>query len=122
MSSSLHQQLIILSHRAGSHGSIAESSSMKSRPSLRCCLLSCVACGLLAMPAARADIIELQTGQKIEGEVLKERPEELVVDIGVDVVRIPLAQIKHRTVSKVTDTPAPKGNEESLYLTGELPH
>jgi len=48
--------------------------------------------------------------------------EELVVDIGVDVVRIPLAQIKNRTISKISDVPAPKGNEESLYLTGELPH
>ncbi len=70
----------------------------------------------------RADVIELQTGQKIEGDVLKERPEELVVDIGVDVIRIPLAQIKHRTLSKIAETPPPKGTEESLFLTGELPH
>ena len=84
-----------------------------------CCCLALLG---LTIPALRADVIELQTGQKIEGDVLKERPEELVVDIGVDVVRIPLSQIKHRTVSKPTGTPVPKANEDSLYLTADLPH
>lgn len=83
-----------------------------------CC---CLALMGLAIPASRADVIELQTGQKIEGDVLKERPEELVVDIGVDVIRIPLSQIKHRTIGKTAGTPAPKANEESLYLTADLP-
>ena len=36
-----------------------------------------------------ADVIELRTGQKIEGEVLKEAGGELVVDIGVDIIRVP---------------------------------
>lgn len=96
---------------------------MKSRLSFLPCLMSTFAVwACFGSPILRADVIELQTGQKIEGDVLKERPEELVVDIGVDVIRIPLAQIKHRTVSKISDKPAPKGNEESLFLTGELPH
>lgn len=79
-------------------------------------------CGFSGWPAVRADVIELQTGQKIEGDVLKERPEELVVDIGVDVIRIPLSQIKHRTLTKASENPMPKGKEESLFLTGDLPH
>lgn len=95
---------------------------MKSRWSLIPCLLSCLVAFGWALPAVRADIIELQTGQKIEGDVLKERPEELVIDIGVDVIRVPLAQIKHRTVSKPVDTQAPKGKEESLFMTADLPH
>jgi serine protease Do len=77
-----------------------------------------------AMPLARADVIELKTGQKIEGDVLKERPGELVIDIGVDVVRIPTAQIKSRTSST---SAKPDGDAESkvrgdeIYNTAELP-
>lgn len=67
-------------------------------------------------------MIELQTGQKIEGDVLKERADELVIDIGVDVIRIPLSQIKHRVVSKPKEVVAAKGSEESLFLTADLPH
>lgn len=80
-------------------------------------------CAALCFPfsAARADVIELQTGQKIEGDVLKERPEELVVDIGVDVVRIPLSQIKHRVVSKPKEVVAEKASDESLFMTADLP-
>ena len=41
--------------------------------------------GLSAL-VVRADIIELKTGQKIEGEVLKDSGGELIVDVGVDVM------------------------------------
>lgn len=86
------------------------------------CVLTCGAALCLTAPVASADVIELQTGQKIEGDVLKERPEELVIDIGVDVIRIPLSQIKQRTASKPSTDLAPKGKEESIYLTADLPH
>lgn len=75
----------------------------------------------LTLPAARADVIELQEGQKIEGDV-EEDAEELVVDIGVDVIRIPLSQIKHRILSKPADIPVAKGNDEALFQTADLPH
>lgn len=89
---------------------------------LPCLLGGLVVCGFGGWLVVRADVIELQTGQKIEGDVLKERPDELVVDIGVDVIRIPLSQIKHRTLTKASENPMPKGREESLFLTGDLPH
>ena len=73
-----------------------------------------LACG----PFAQADVIELQTGQKIEGEVLKERPEELVIDICVDVVRIPLSQIKSRT-AKDKPVAATEKSQTTLYTTAE---
>ncbi len=96
---------------------------MKSCWNLIPCCLTCLVVFGVTLPAARSDVIELTTGQKIEGDVLKERPEELVVDIGVDVIRIPLAQIKHRVVSKATDTPAAaKGHDEALFQTADLPH
>lgn len=68
-----------------------------------------------------ADVIELQTGQKIEGDVLKERPEELVVDIGIDVIRIPLAQIKQRTASQKTEAPKSVVSDDSQFLVADLP-
>ena len=53
-------------------------------------------CLLLPVPQARADVIELYTGQIIEAEVLKEQADAIYVDLGVDVIRIPLARIKSR--------------------------
>lgn len=73
---------------------------------------------LLACGTSRGDTIELKTGQRIEGEVLKERPEEIVVDIGVDIIRIPTAQIKARE----TKGPAARAVEQhELYATADLP-
>lgn len=83
-----------------------------------------VALLLTAMPLVRGDVIELKTGQKIEGDVLKERPGELVIDIGVDVVRIPTSQIKSRTSGTATKPDAEaasKRRDDQIYITAELP-
>jgi serine protease Do len=69
----------------------------------------------------QADVIELKTGQKLEGEVLKETPSELVIDVGVDVVRIPVSQIKSRTVETTEKTPAAKTDKKDIYSTADLP-
>lgn len=95
---------------------------MKLNPSLLICLVAGLAIYGGAWSSLQADVIELQTGQKIEGDVLKERPDELVVDIGVDIVRIPLNQIKHRQVTKASENPVPKAEQDSLFQTAELPH
>lgn len=77
---------------------------------------------LFANSALRADIIELKTGQKIEGEVLKERAGELVVDVGVDVVRIPTSQIKSRQEStKAAATVETPAGSDDIYATADLP-
>jgi len=87
-----------------------------------CCILCCFCAWNFAPAKASADIIELQTGQKIEGDVLKERPEELVLDIGIDVIRIPLTQIKKRTVTGKSVTAKPVGNDDGTFLTAtDLP-
>lgn len=65
-----------------------------------------------------ADEIILKTGQKLSGEVLKERGEELVIDIGVDIIRVPLSQIEKRTSAEPMEAPVPTGE---LYKTGDLP-
>lgn len=78
----------------------------------------CLSC-MASVPSARGDVIELKTGQKIEGEVLKERPDELIVDIQVDIIRIPTAQIKTRTTTKAQQPSDVK--QEELYSTADLP-
>ncbi|MBA4032653.1 MAG: peptidase S1 [Planctomyces sp.] len=76
-------------------------------------------------PAAAAELIELRTGQKIEGDILKEQDGALYVDIGVDIIKVPLSQIRRReTIGKEgaasVNTPLP-GATKKLYQTAELP-
>ena len=83
-----------------------------------------VAANGFAIPGSRADIIELKTGQKIEGEVLKERPGELLVDIGIEVIRVPIAQIKSRQAGsgdKPVAVVEPKTRSDQIYQTADLP-
>ena len=68
-----------------------------------------------------ADTIELKSGQKIEGGVLKETTDAIFVDVGVDVIRIPVTQIKSR-VKPEGDAPKPENVESNrLYSTADLP-
>jgi serine protease Do len=80
---------------------------------------------VLAMCGGRlsADIIELKTGQKIEGEVLKDSGGELIVDLGVDVVKIPNSQVKSRQESTAagSEGKVTKGDKSDIYATAELP-
>jgi serine protease Do len=70
--------------------------------------------------AALADVIVLKSGQRVEGEVLKVQKDTLFVDVGVDVIRIPVDQIQERkgAESAQATTAAPV---DSLYLSTELP-
>ncbi|MEE3285978.1 MAG: peptidase S1, partial [Planctomycetota bacterium] len=43
-----------------------------------------------------ADVITLKSGQKIEAPVLKETDNALFLDVGVDVLRVPLEKIASR--------------------------
>lgn len=72
--------------------------------------------------AARGDVIELKTGQKIEGEVLKDAGGELIVDLGVDIVKIPVSQVKSRQAgSGATAAVEGKVDKNDIYSTTELP-
>lgn len=73
---------------------------------------------ILVSSALPADEIILKTGQKLTGEVLKERAEELVIDIGVDIIRVPLSQIDKRTTSLLPEPPA---KNDELFRTADLP-
>tara|TARA_R110002095_G_scaffold78106_2_gene67152 strand:- start:111789 stop:112700 length:912 start_codon:yes stop_codon:yes gene_type:complete len=71
----------------------------------------------------RADWIELVSGHKIQGDVLKESSKHLLVDIGIEVLRIPVEQIRSRTKSETL----PDGkktitkNKDKIYSVAELP-
>lgn len=51
--------------------------------------------GLLIVPAS-GDVLHLGNGRKIEGEVLKETPESLFVDVGFAVIAVPRKEILRR--------------------------
>lgn len=93
------------------------------RASAVCAGLALV-CALTAGAASHAaDIIELKTGQRLEGEVLKERAGEILLDVGVDVVRIPVSQIKSRqTGDQSQPVPEAKPDGDEIYATSaDLP-
>jgi serine protease Do len=80
---------------------------------------------LIVGTSASADTVVLKSGHKVEGEVLKKSDRELVIDIGVDILRIPLDKIQ--TVSEKDETAAGpvaatvKGDEDGVFLMGSLP-
>ena len=86
-------------------------------------VLPAVLIALLAtgQPVARADVFDLKTGNKIEGDVLKQQGDVLFVDIGIEVIKIPLSQIKTRTASKESANVPVEVQKHKLYRTAELP-
>ncbi len=84
-----------------------------------CLLISILSCTSLA----RAEWIELVSGHKIEGDVLKQSNTHLLVDIGIEVLRIPVDQIRSRTKSE--KLPAGEKtvskSKDNFYSIAELP-
>ena len=74
-----------------------------------------------AFNSANADVIELKTGHKIEGDVLKQQADLLYVDIGIDVVKVPLNQIKSRVAAKDSANAPTLVQKHQLYRTAQLP-
>lgn len=89
-----------------------------SRPSA---ILVTLATSLLVHSAALADVIELKTGHKIEGDVLKQQADTLYVDIGIDVIKVPLNQIKSRHEAKESAGSPSHVQKHQLYRTATLP-
>lgn len=69
---------------------------------------------------ASADTIVLKSGQKIVGQVLKVQPDSLLVDIGVDVVRIPVDKIAERIEDSPTEKTETK-TDSGLLKMAKLP-
>ena len=88
------------------------------------CILGLLWGGLLSLPAS-ADVIQLKSGQKVQGEILKETEQEVYVDIGVDVVRIPVERILAREKGDGTEPAASQvatdGMGDDVFRTANLP-
>jgi serine protease Do len=91
--------------------------------------------GLIALALVAADTdpkvetIRLNSGAVVRGEILKEKPEAVVVDLGVDVISIPKREIASR--SKGENTPISSvspseviqkyGESGAMFATANLP-
>lgn len=77
--------------------------------------------GLIAAEA-QADVIELKSGQKLQGEVLKDSSDQLILDVGVDIIRIPKTRIKTRTGESAAGDPVPRAVKKSdIFSSAKLP-
>jgi len=82
---------------------------------------------LFVAATLRAEIITLVGGQSIQGEILREYPDRVVIDLGYDALSVPRQQIgsiekEPAAAAPLADTPAPQaGATENLYSTADLP-
>jgi len=86
------------------------------------CLGCCVAFSIAVGSAFAGEVIELKSGQRVEGEVLKETDRDLYVDVGVDVLRIPLDRVQNRY--SAGDQPMPgtaAGTAGDVFTAQRLP-
>lgn len=72
------------------------------------------------------EVITLRGGQMIRGEVLKEKDDAIIVDVGFDLVVIPKNDITHRGPEEpgaASSEPAGRafGKSTALYATSDLP-
>jgi len=84
------------------------------------CLLLIVL-GLCA--SAEADVIELVNGNKVQGDVLKQGSNYLLVDIGIEVIRIPSDQIRSRKKEESASSGKPNvsKSKDQFYSVAQLP-
>ncbi len=83
-------------------------------------MLRCITCiALMLASTAAADVIVLKGGQKIEGEILKVQNDRIYVDIGVDILKIPLDRVESRQESgQSAEKPNnAKPKQEGIFLT-----
>ncbi len=76
---------------------------------------------MLSSTLVVADAIVLKTGQKIIGQVLKVQPDTIFVDIGIDVIRIPVNQIESRKKDNPTEAEQTKVMEQGIFRMAERP-
>lgn len=88
------------------------------------CWFGVVLVGLMGT-SLPGDTIQLKSGHKVQGEILKETEQEVYIDIGVDVVRIPVDRIQSREAGDGTSAVNPKGatdgGSDEVFRTANLP-
>ena len=63
--------------------------------------------------SATADTIVLKSGQKIEGQVLKVQEDVIFVDIGIDVIKVPVDSIDKRMEDDAKEEATVEGDDSS---------
>src|SRR5690606_9634453 len=66
-----------------------------------------------ARPVPEVQRVVLKGGQQITGDVLAEKPDALFIDVGYDVIRVPIDQIVRRGSPETTAAPASAVDPES---------
>ena len=75
---------------------------------------------MLTIPSLQADVIVMKSGQRIEGEVLKVQKDVVFVDVGVDVVKVPVDQIQER-ISKDPVKENIQASNDGVFMSADLP-
>ncbi|RMG36625.1 MAG: peptidase S1 [Planctomycetota bacterium] len=83
-------------------------------------MLLVAAASALVSSSASGDVIELAGGQRVEGEVLKETADYVVIDLGIDLLKIPRERIRARHKGWTEQQPAATASR-GLYVEGRLP-
>jgi serine protease Do len=89
--------------------------NLRSLPPAALLLVFCMFCTEVV-----ADVIILKSGQRIEGEVLKVQKDTVYVDIGVDVIKVPVDQIQERISQEPVQEEAKK-TEAGVFMSAEMP-
>ena len=77
--------------------------------------------GTLFRPAFAEELL-LKTGQRLEGEILKETGQEIYLDVGVDVIRVPIDRIEaRRASSEGEEIIKPLTRDDDIFQTAKLP-
>jgi serine protease Do len=87
-------------------------------------LLACLAgwaAGFAGAAFAAVEIIELKSGHRVEGDVLKEQGDTVYVDLGFEVLRIPVSQIRARKAAGEQAAVGSDVSERRLYREATLP-
>lgn len=74
-----------------------------------------------ALPVLRGDVITLSEGQTITGEIVREYPDRLLVDLGYDVISIPRSAIRGIQQDSSEAAKADTQQTDHLYSTADLP-
>ena len=70
-------------------------------------------------PAVQRQMIKLNSGNTLCGEVIKEKADAIVVDLGFTVVTVPLDEIRERLDEAKDKTQATRGRQGRLYAESE---
>src|SRR5712691_7196096 len=81
----------------------------------------CLLGAIVGAAPAFAEVIELTNGNRIEGEILKDGAEIVVIDIGVEILKIPADRIKSRSASFDKQPTEAKIKRGELYTVAKLP-